>query len=138
MMRHSPKNWATVCFIQLGIIIGGFNLPNSIVNGATWYAPIIDFGRIALLLGFPVGDTIVSLNLLALGKRNKAYLKQFVDINSHRKYESINPLFFANLTSKQIDLIELTSKQSQNDLVLDPSFSFELLQNYLQGINRNV
>ena len=138
MMRHSPKNWATVCFIQLGIIIGGFNLPNSIVNGATWYAPIIDFGRIALLLGFPVGDTIVSLNLLALGKRNKAYLKQFIDINSHHKYESINPLFFANLTSKQIDLIEFTSKQSQNDLVLDPSFSFELLQNYLQGINRNV
>jgi hypothetical protein len=137
-MRHSPKNWAVVCFMQLGIIIGGFNLPNSIVNGATWYAPIIDFGRIALLFGFPVGDTIVVLNLLALGKRRKIYLRRFIDINSHAKYASINPFFFINLTSKQIDSIELACKQSHNDLLLDPSFPFELFQHYLQGINRNV
>ena len=138
MMKHSPKNWAIVCWLQLGIIVGGFNLPNHIVNGATWYAPILDFGRIALLFGFPVGDTILSLNLLALGKRRKADLRQFIDISNHVKYDSIDPIYFANLTPKQIDLIELAFNNSHNDLIFDPSFPFESLQHYLQGKNKNV
>jgi hypothetical protein len=137
-MKHNPKNWMIVCSIQLGIVIGGFSLPNSIVNGATWYAPAIDFGRIALLFGFPVGDTILLLNLLAIGKRKKAYLKQFIDVDNHVKYESIDPIHFINLTSKQIDLIELAFKNSRNDLIFDPSFPFESLQRYLQGANKNA
>ena len=138
MMKHSPKNWVMVCSIQLGIIIGGFSLPNHVVNGATWYAPIVDFGRIALLFGFPVGDTILALNLLAIGKRRKAYLRQFIDISNHIKYDSIDPIYFANLTSKQLDAIELAFNNSRNDLVFDPSFPFESLQHYLQGKNKNV
>ena len=138
MMKHSPKNWVIVCWIQLGIIVGGFSLPNQIVNGATWYAPIVDFGRIALLFGFPVGDTILALNLLALGKRRKADLRQFIDISNHVKYDSIAPIYFANLTSKQIDLIELAFNHSRDDLIFDPSFPFESLQHYLQGKNKNV
>ena len=137
-MKHSPKNWAVVCSIQLGIVIGGFNLPNSIVNGATWYAPILDLGRIALLFGFPVGDTILLLNLLAIGRRKKAYLKQFIDVSNHVKYESINPIHFTNLTSKQMDSIELAFEHSHDDLILSPSFSFESLQHYLQRTNKNV
>ena len=138
MMKHSPKNWAIVCSIQLGIIVGGFSLPNHIVNGATWYAPIVDFGRIALLFGFPVGNTILSLNLLALGKRRKAYLRQFIDISNHVKYDSIDPIYFANLTPKQIDLIELAFNHSRDDLIFDTSFPFESLQQYLQGRNKHV
>ena len=138
MMKHSPKNWAIVCWIQLGIIVGGFSLPNQIVNGATWYAPIVDFGRIALLFGFPVGDTILSLNLLALGKRRKADLRRFIDISNHAKYESIDPIYFANLTPKQIDLIELAFNHSRDDLIFDPSFPFQSLQQYLQGRNKHV
>ena len=138
MMKHSPKNWAIVCSIQLGIIVGGFSLPNHIVNGATWYAPIVDFGRIALLFGFPIGDTILSLNLLALGKRRKAYLRQFIDISNQVKYDSIDPIYFANLTPKQIDLIKLAFNHSRDDLIFDPSFPFESLQQYLQGRNKHV
>ena len=138
MMKHSPKNWVIVCWIQLGIIVGGFSLPNQIVNGATWYAPIVDFGRIALLFGFPVGDTILALNLLALGKRRKADLRQFIDISNHVKYDSIAPIYFANLTSKQIDLIELAFNHSRDDLIFDTSFPFESLQQYLQGRNKYV
>jgi hypothetical protein len=132
LMKHSPKNWAIVCYIQLGLIVGGFSLPNHVVNGATWYAPIVDFGRIALLFGFPVGDTILALNLLAIGKRRKAHLRQFIDISNQLKYESINPIYFANLTSKQLDSIELAFNNSRNDLIFDPSFPFESLQHYLQ------
>ncbi len=138
MMKHSPKNWAMVCSIQLGIIVGGFSLPNNIVNGATWYAPLIDFGRIVLLFGFPVGDTILSLNLLTIGKRRKAYLRRFVDVSNHAEYELIDPIYFANLTSKQIDSIELSFNNSRKDLILDTSFPFESLQRYLQGKNKNV
>jgi hypothetical protein len=137
-MKHNPKNWMIVCSIQLGIVIGGFSLPNSIVNGATWYAPAIDLGRIALLFGFPVGDTIPLLNLLAIGKRKKAYLKQFIDVDNHLNYESIASIYFANLTSKQINSIELAFKNSRNDLIFDPSFPFESLQRYLQGTNKNA
>jgi hypothetical protein len=138
MMKHSPKNWAMVCSIQLGIIVGGFSLPNHVVNGATWYAPIVDFGRIALLFGFPVGDIILSLNLLAIGKRRKAYLRQFIDANNHVKYDSIDPIYFANLTSKQLDSIELAFHNSRDDLIFDVSFPFESLQHHLQGKNKNV
>jgi hypothetical protein len=138
LMKHSPKNWAIVCWLQLGIIVGGFSLPNHVINGATWYAPIVDFGRIALLFGLPVGDIILSLNLLALGKRRKAYLKQFIDVRNQIKYESIDPIYFANLTSKQLDAIEIAFNNSRDDLVFDPSFPFESLQHYLQGNNKNV
>ncbi len=137
-MKHSPKNWAMVCSIQLGIIVGGFSLPNHVVNGATWYAPILDFGRIALLFGFPVGDIVLSLKLLAIGKRRKAYLRQFIDANNHVKYESIDPIYFANLTSTQIKSIELAFNNSRDDLIIDPSFPFESLQHYLRGKNKNV
>jgi hypothetical protein len=138
MIKHSPKNWAMVCSIQLGIIVGGFSLPNHVVNGATWYAPIVDFGRIVLLFGFPVGDTILALKLLAIGKRRKAYLRQFIDISNHTKYDSIDSIYFINLTAKQLDLIELAFNNSRDDLVFDPSFPFESLQYHLQGKTKNV
>ena len=138
MMKHSPKNWVIVCWIQLGIIVGGFSLPNQIVNGATWYAPIVDFGRIALLFGFPVGDTILALNLLALGKRRKADLRRFIDVSNQIKYESIDPIYFANLTPKQIDLIELAFNHSHDDSIFDSSFPFESLQHYLQAKTNHV
>jgi hypothetical protein len=137
-MKHSPKNWAIVGWIQLGIIIWSFTLPNHIINSATWYAPIIDFGRIALLFGVPVADVFLLLKLLAIGKRNKKYLKQFIDVNSHIKYDSIDLIYFVNLTSKQIDSTKLAFENSRNDLTFDPNFSFELLQRYLQGTNKNV
>jgi hypothetical protein len=137
-MKHSPKNWAIIASIQLGVIIGGFSLPNNIVNGATWYAPIVDFGRIALLFGVPFGDVFLLLKLLTAGKRKKIHLKQFVDISNHIEYELIAPIYFVNLTSKQVGSIELAFKNSRNDLTFDASFPFELLQHYLQGKNRNV
>jgi hypothetical protein len=137
-MKHSPKNWAIIAWIQLGIIVGGFNLPNNIVNGATWYAPILDFGRIALLFGVPVGDVFLALKLLTIGKRKKTYLKQFVDVSDRIEYESIEPIYFINLTPKQIDSIKLAFKNSRNDLILDASFPFESLQQYLQKTNKNV
>jgi hypothetical protein len=137
-MRHSPKNWAIVACVQLGIIVGSFSLPNSIVNSATWYAPIIDFGRIALLFGVPFGDVFLSLKLLTNGKRKKIYLKQFVDASNHAEYESIDPIYFVNLTSKQIDLIRLAFENSRNDLIFDASFPFKSLQHYLQGTSKNV
>ena len=124
--------------MQLGIIIGSFNLPNSIINAATWYAPMIDFGRIALLFGVPVGDVFLSSKLLAIGKRKKEYLKQFIDAENHVRYDSIEPIYFINLTPEQIDSTELAFKHSNNDLVLDPNLSFQLLQRYLKGINKNV
>ncbi len=124
--------------MQLGIIIGSFNLPNSIINAATWYAPIIDFGRIALLFGVPVGDVFLSSKLLAIGKSKKEYLKQFVDAENHPRYDSIEPIYFINLTSEQIDLTKLAFKQSNNDLVLDADLSFQLLKRYLEGKNKNV
>jgi hypothetical protein len=137
-MKHSPKNWAIIAWIQLGIIIGGFSLPNNIVNGATWYAPIVDFGRIALLFGIPFVDIFLLLKLLTAGKRRKAHLKQFIDASNHVEYESIDPIYFINLTSKQINSIELAFKNSHNDLILNASFPFESLQHYLQGTNKNV
>ncbi len=137
-MKHSLKNWSIIGSLQLGIIVGGFSLPNHIVNGATWYAPIIDFGRIALLFGFPLSDVCLLLKLLTIGKRKKTYLKQFIDIGNHVEYESIDPIYFINLTSKQIDAIELAFKNSRNDLIFDASFPFKSLQHYLQGTNRNV
>ena len=137
-MKHSPKNWSIIASIQLGIIIGGFSLPHNIVNGATWYAPIVDFGRIALLFGVPSVDIFLVLKLLTNGKRKKAYLKQFIDVSDRIKYESIDPIYFINLTSRQIDSIELAFKNSRNDLIFDPSFPFESLQHYLQGTNRNA
>jgi hypothetical protein len=137
-MKHSPKNWAIVGLIQLAILIGGFNLPNSIVNGATWYAPIIDFGRIFSLFGIPICDTALVIKLLAIGKRNKEYIKQFIDDSNHAKYESIDPIYFANLTSKQMDSIELAFNHSRNDLIVEASLPFKSLQRYLEGINKNV
>lgn len=137
-MKHSPKNWAIIALIQLGIIICGFSLPNNIVNGATWYAPIVDFGRIALLFIVPFGDIFLSLKLLTTGKRKKMYLKQFIDASNYIEYESINPIHFINLTPKQMNSIELAFKNSHNDLIFDVSFPFESLQYYLRGTNKNV
>ena len=137
-MKHSPKNWAIIALIPLGIIFGGFSLPNNIVNGATWYAPIVDFGRIALLFIVPFGDIFLSLKLLTTGKRKKTYLKQFIDVSNYIEYESINSIYFINLTPKQMNSIELAFKNSHNDLIFDISFPFESLQYYLQGTNKNV
>jgi hypothetical protein len=137
-MKHSLKNWSIVASIQLGILFGGFSLPNNIVNGATWYAPILDFGRIALLFGIPFSDLFLLLKLLAIGKRKKIYLKQFIDADNHIEYESISSICFINLTSKQINSIKLAFENSHNDLIFNASFPFESLQNYLQGTNKNV
>ena len=137
-MKHSLKNWSIIASIQLGIIIGGFSLPNHIVNGATWYAPILDFGRIALLFGIPVGDIFLLTKLLTIGKRKKIYLKQFIDTSNHVEYNSIDPIYFINLTPKQINSIEIAFKHSHNDLIFDASFPFESLQHYLQGTNKNA
>jgi hypothetical protein len=137
-MRHSPKSWTAVGLIQLVIIISAFNLPNHIINGATWYAPIIDFGRIALLFIMPISDGIWITKLLTIGKRNKTYLKQFIDPSNQIEYESINLICFVNLTSKQVNLIELAYKHSHNDSMLDSNFPFESLQRQLQGKNKNV
>jgi hypothetical protein len=137
-MKHSPKNWAIIAFIQLGITICGFSLPNHIVNGATWYAPILDFGRIALLFGFPLTDIFLSLKLLTIGKRKKIYLKQFIDVGNHAEYESIRPIYFISLTSKQMSSIEIAYENSRDDLIFDTSFSFKSLQYCLQGANKNV
>jgi hypothetical protein len=137
-MKHSPKNWAIIASIQLGVIIGGFSLPNNIVNGATWYAPIVDFGRIALLFGVPFGDIFLSLKLLTIGKRKKIYLKQFIDISDRIEYESIDPIYFISLTSKQMNSIELAFNNSHDDLILDASFPFKLLKHYLQETSKNV
>ena len=137
-MKHSLKNWSIIASIQLGIIVGGFSLPNHIVNGATWYAPILDFGRIALLFGIPTGDIFLLIKLLEIGKRKKTYLKQFTDANNHVEYESISSIYFINLTSKQMNSIELAFKNSRDDLIFDASFPFESLQKHLQGTNKNV
>lgn len=137
-MKHSIKNWSIIASIQLGIIVGGFSLPNNIINGATWYAPILDFGRIALLFAVPVVDIFLLLKLLATGKRKKIYLKQFIDASNHIEYESIYPIYFVNLTSKQMDSIKLAFNNSRDDLIFDASFPFKSLQQYLQGTNRNV
>ena len=137
-MKHSIKNWSIIASIQLGIIVGGFSLPNNIINGATWYAPVLDFGRIALLFVVPVVDIFLLLKLSTTGKRKKKYLKQFIDASNHIEYESIYPIYFVNLTSKQMDSIELAFNNSRNDLIFDASFPFESLQHYLQVTNRNV
>jgi hypothetical protein len=137
-MKHSPKNWAIIALIQIGIIVGGFSLPNNIINGATWYAPILDFGRIALLFGIPLGDIFFSLKLLATGERKKTYLKQFIGTSNHAEYESIYPIYFINLTSKQMNSIEIAFRNSHDDLIFDTSFPFESLKYYLQGTNKNV
>jgi hypothetical protein len=137
-MKHSLKNWSIIASIQLGIIVGGFSLPNNIVNGATWYAPIVDFGRIALLFGIPFSDIFLLTKLLTIGKRRKTYLKQFIDASNHAEYESIDPIYFINLTSKQINSIELAFKNSHDDLIFNASFPFESLQYYLQGKNKNA
>ena len=137
-MKHSIKNWSIIASIQLGIIVGGFSLPNNIINGATWYAPILDFGRIALLFGVPVVDIFLILKLLATGTRKKKYLKQFIEVSNHIEYESIYPIYFINLTSKQMDSIELAFNNSRDDLIFDASFPFKSLQQYLQGTKRNV
>ncbi len=137
-MKHSLKSWSIIASIQLGIIIGGFSLPHSLINGATWYAPVIDFGRIALLFGVPFGDIFLVLKLLADGKRKKKHLKQFIDVSNHSKYELIDPIHFINLTSKQMDSIEIAFRNSRDDLIIDPSFPFRSLQHYLQGTTKNV
>jgi hypothetical protein len=137
-MKHSLKNWSIIASIQLGIIVGSFSLPNHIVNGATWYAPIVDFGRIALLFGVPTGDIFLLIKLLKIGKRKKAYLKQFIDASNCIEYESIAPIYFISLTSKQMNSIELAFENSRNDLIFDTSFPFESLQKHLQGTNKNV
>jgi hypothetical protein len=134
-MKHNPKNWTIIALIQLTITISSFNLPNNIINGATWYAPIIDFGRIALLFGVPIVDAILVTKLLAIGKQKKTHLKQFMDTSDRIRYESIAPIYFISLTSKQIDSIELAFNYSRNDLVFDTSFPFESLQHHLQGKN---
>jgi hypothetical protein len=136
-MKHSPRNWAIIASIQLAIIASGFSLPNNIVNGATWYAPIIDFGRIALLFGVPFGDVFLALKLLTTGKRKKTYLKQFIDASDRVEYESINPIHFINLTSKQMNLIELAFKNSHEDLFINASFPFESLRHHLQRTDKN-
>ena len=137
-MKHSPKNWLIIASLQLGIIVGGFSLPNNIINGATWYAPILDFGRIALLFDVPFCNVFLLLKLSATGKRKKKYLKQFIDISNHLEYESIYPIYFINLTSKQMDSIELAFNNSRNDLLFDASFPFESLQHYLQRTDKNA
>jgi hypothetical protein len=137
-MKHSLKNWSIVASIQLGILFGSFSLPNNIVNGATWYALILDFGRIALLFGIPLSDLFLVLKLLTIGKRKKAYLKQFIDPSNYVEYDSISPFRFINITSKQINSIKLAFENSRSDLILNASFPFESLQHYLQGTNKNV
>jgi hypothetical protein len=137
-MKHSLKNWVIVGSIQLGIIIGSFNLSNSIVNGATWYAPIIDFGRIASLFGIPVCDAALAMRLLSIGRRKKEHLKQFIDDSSHAKYELIDPIHFISLTSEQMDSIELAFRHSRDDSVLDNNLPFNSLQRHLQGTKKNA
>jgi hypothetical protein len=123
---------------QLTIVIGGFNLPNSIINSATWYATLLDFGRISLLFGFPIADLTIVPKLLAIGKRNKKHLEQFIDPKDLFKYDAINPVHFINLTPKQIDSIELAFNNSRDDLTFDPSFPFQSLQRSLHGTTKNV
>ena len=130
-MKHSPTNWLIITLTQLGIIVGSFSLPNNIVNGATWYAPILDFGRIALLFGVPFGDLVLSMKLLATGKRKKIYLKQFIDASNHIEYELINPIYFISLTPNQMNSIELIFKNSRDDLIFDATSPFKSLQRYL-------
>jgi hypothetical protein len=137
-MKHSPKNWLMVGFIQLGILVGSFNLPNSIINGNTWYAPLIDFGRIASLFGFPVGDTVLAIRLLAIGRRKKEYIRQFIDAKNHARYDTIEPINFISITEEQIQLIELAYRESRNDLIFDTSFPYESLQKYITGTHNNA
>jgi hypothetical protein len=132
-MRHSSRNWAAIGLAQLILIISSFNLPNNIINGATWYAPVIDFGRIALLFGVPIGDAILVTKVLEIGTKRKTYLKQFIDAKDLIEYESISPIGFANFTQEQISLIECAFNNSHDDLVFETSFPFKLIQNYLQG-----
>jgi hypothetical protein len=73
-MKHNLKNWAIVGSLQLGILLGGFSLPNNIINAATWYAPILDFGRITLLFGFPIGDIVFLQKMFGIGSRRKEQL----------------------------------------------------------------
>jgi hypothetical protein len=137
-MKHSLRNWSIIAWIQLGIIVAGFSLPNNIINGATWYAPILDFGRIALLFGIPFSDILLMRKLLAIGKRRKTYLKQFIAASDRVEYESIAPIYFINLTSTQINSIELAFENSRDDLIINTSFPFKSLQHYLKGKNTNA
>lgn len=137
-MKYSPKNSVIIASLQFGILFGSFSLPNSIVNAATWYAPVIDFGRIALLFGFPVGDILLLHRFYTIGKRKKAQLRQFIDIEDAADYEAINPYNFVSLTPQQIDSIGLAFEQSRDDRILDKDFPFNSLQCYLQGSDKNV
>lgn len=103
LIRHSPRSWAAIGLFQLGIIIASFCLPNSVINGATWYAQIIDFGRIVLLFGIPVIDSILIIRLIKICKHRKTYLEQFIDCDNKFHYDSIVPLYFINLTPRQIE-----------------------------------
>jgi hypothetical protein len=136
-VKHSFKSWAIVSAIQIAIVIGSFNLPNRIVNGATWYAPLLDFGRIALLFVLPIGDVILATKLITIGRRKKAYLQQFIHPDYRAKYQLLDSIDFIHLSPQQMDSIELAFKHSQEDLIIDADFSFVSLKRYLQGTNRN-
>jgi hypothetical protein len=137
-MKHNPRNWLMVGCVQVGILIGSFNLPNSIINGSTWYAPIIDFGRIASLFGLPVGDTVLAIRLIAIGRRKKEYLRQFIDASNHARYDNIEPINFISLTEEQIQSIELAYHNSRDDYILDTSFPYQSLQKYITGSQKNA
>lgn len=130
-IRHSPRLWATIGLFQTGIIITSLCLPNNIINGATWYAQILDFGRIGLLFGIPIIDFILITRLVKICKRRKTYLEQFIDDQNKFHYDSIVPLYFVNLTSRQIESIEFAFKHSQEDSIIDTNLPFKLLQKYI-------
>jgi hypothetical protein len=132
-MKHSLRNWTLIGCTQICIVIGGFSLPNSIINGRTWYAPVLDFSRLASLLVFPIVDTSLVINLLKKGRKNKTYLRQFIDPNELQMFDMIEPINFISLSVEQMRNIELTFEQSRDDRILDTSCPFKTVQKYITG-----
>jgi hypothetical protein len=136
-VKHNLKKWTLVLAIQIAVIVGSFNLPNRIINGATWYAPVLDFGRIVLLVCTPIVDTVAVTRLLAIGRRKKAYLQQFISTDNLLEYESISPLQFIHLSTQQINAIKLAHLHSVDDLVLDADLTFALLKRSLERVDKH-
>ena len=136
-MVHNPKNWIIVASIQITILLGSFNLPNSIINGPFWFAPIIDIGRISSLFAFPAVDSVLVLRLLAIGRRKKEYIRKYIDPSNYDQFDLIEPIYFISITQKQIDSIQLAFNNSRDDLIFDTSFPFDSLQKCIQG-SKNV
>lgn len=131
-MKFNTKDLLIICLFQFVLLVVLFSLPNTILNGATWYAVIVNFGRIGLLFGFPLLDLIFLLVALKKGKRLKLHLRQFIDSKDYYQYDLLSPLYFLNLNVRQVDSIILASSQSDDDLILDINFPFDLLLRYLQ------